>query len=227
MCQAFCSFVNDGVFTYSRTYSMVTDSKGNLVIDNVPRTLVAFEPNTAYTMTYMMKNVVSAGTGTEAYLYSVPVAGKTGTSGQYKDRWFVGCTPYYVAAVWTGFDTPEYIDTSGNPAARIYRSVMQPVHDGLPWKDFTYPYIGDNTGIFGLDEDDFEDEDDGNEDDYLILDDTDDYGDSIYIEYESDNSEITQPELSPPDTNPPAPPPPDDDGGDLLIPENDTEIIFG
>ena len=177
MTQAYCAFVNDGIFTYSRTYSMVTDSKGNMVIDNIPKTLIAFEPNTAYTMTYMMKNVVASGTGTEAYLYSVPVAGKTGTSGQYKDRWFVGCTPYYVAAVWTGFDTPEYIDASGNPAARLWRMVMQPIHDGLPWKDFTYPYIGDNTGIFGLDEDDFEDEED--DEDVLILDDQDDYAGSL------------------------------------------------
>ncbi len=193
MCQAYCSFVNDGIFTYSRTYSMVTDSKGNMVIDNVPKTLVAFEPNTAYTMTYMMRNVVAAGTGTEAYLYSVPVAGKTGTSGQYKDRWFVGCTPYYVAAVWTGFDTPEYIDASGNPAARLWRMVMQPVHDGLLWKDFTYPYIGDNTGIFGLDEEDFaENRDQG--DDYLILDDTDDYGDIYYDDTDlgEGNDQLTQ-----------------------------------
>ena len=150
MAAAFCSFVNDGIFTYSRTYSMVTDSKGNMVINNIPQTIVAFEPNTAHIMTYMLRNAVENGTGSEAQLYSVPVAGKTGTSGQYKDRWFVGCTPYYVAAVWTGFDIPDRIGVNGNPAARLWKSVMSPIHASLPWKEFTYPYIGPNTGIFGL-----------------------------------------------------------------------------
>ena len=159
MAQAYCSLVNDGVFTYSRTYSMITDSEGNIVIDNTPRTIQAFEPNTAYTLTYMMQNAVENGTGREANLYSVPVAGKTGTSGQYMDRWFVGCTPYYVAAVWTGYDQQERINVSGNPAAQLWKKVMSPLHDGLSWKSFTHPYLGDNTGVFG-----FVDE---AEDDYL------------------------------------------------------------
>lgn len=107
----------------------------------------------------MMQNAVENGTGREAALYSVPVAGKTGSSGQYMDRWFVGCTPYYVAAVWTGYDQQERINVSGNPAAQLWKKVMAPLHDGLPWKSFTYPYLGENTGAFG-----FTDE---NEEDYL------------------------------------------------------------
>ena len=149
MAQAYCSFVNDGVFTYSRTYTKVTDSSGNTVIDNSPRTIQAFSANTAYNITYMLKNAVSSGTGTEAYLYSTPVAGKTGTTSDYQDRWFVGCTKYYVAAVWTGYDTPERIYCNGNPAAQLWKSVMQPVHEGLEWLDFNWPSIGGDTGIFG------------------------------------------------------------------------------
>ena len=150
MAQAYCAFVNDGIFTYGRSYSMVTDSEGNVVIDNSPNTIQAFKPNTAYTMTYMMQNGVENGTGSEAALWSVPVAGKTGTSGDYKDRWFVGCTPYYVAAVWTGFDIPEVIHISGNPASRLWRKVMAPIHEGLSYTPFPYPQLGGNTGIFGL-----------------------------------------------------------------------------
>ena len=150
MAQAYCSLVNDGVFTYSRTYTMITDSEGNIVIDNTPRTIQAFEPNTAYTLTYMMQNAVENGTGREANLYSVPVAGKTGTSGQYMDRWFVGCTPYYVAAVWTGYDQQERINVSGNPAAQLWKKVMSPLHDGLSWKSFTHPYLGEGTDAFGF-----------------------------------------------------------------------------
>ncbi len=162
MAQAYCAIVNDGIFTYGRTYTMLTDSEGNIVIDNTPRTIQAFEPNTAYTLTYLLQNAVEHGTGTEAALWSVPVAGKTGSSGQYMDRWFVGCTPYYVAAVWTGYDEQEAIQVSGNPAAQLWKKVMSPLHDGLAWKSFTYPYLsGENTGIFGYtdpEEDEFLDD---------------------------------------------------------------------
>ena len=54
-----------------------------------------------------------------------------------------------MAAIWTGYDQPERIYTSGNPAARIYKTIMRPVHEGLAWKDFPWPYIGGDTGIFG------------------------------------------------------------------------------
>lgn len=150
MTQAYCALVNDGTFTYSRTYSMVTDSKGNIVIDNAPQTIAAFDPNTAYSMTYMMRKVVDEGTGTEAQLWSTPVAGKTGTSGEYKDRWFAGLTPYYVAVVWTGYDIPAVMNVSGNPAAQLWRKVMSPLHNGLEWREFTYPYLGPDTGIFRI-----------------------------------------------------------------------------
>lgn len=170
MAQAFCSFVNDGTFTYSRSYSLVTDSDGNVVIDNSPQTIAAFEPNTAYTMTYMMQNAVENGTGREAQIWNMPVAGKTGTSGEYKDRWFCGCTPYYVAAVWTGFDQPARIGVSGNPAAQLFRKIMQPIHEGLDWRNFTSPSIGGNTGIFGL-EDGAADDKDAYEGEGIIIDD--------------------------------------------------------
>ncbi len=159
MAQAYCSFVNDGIFTYSRSYTKVLDSEGNVVIDNTPETIVAFSANTAHVMTYMLQNATANGTGYEAYLGTMPVAGKTGTTTDYKDRWYVGCTPYYVAAVWTGYDTPERIYCSGNPAAQIFKKIMRPIHEGLEWKDFAWPYIGGDTGIFGdFDEEDEEEE---------------------------------------------------------------------
>ena len=159
MAQAYCSFVNDGIFTYARSYTKVLDSDGSVLIDNQPETIVAFSPNTAYVMTYMLQNATARGTGTEAYLGTMPVAGKTGTSTDYKDRWYVGCTPYYVAAVWTGYDTPERIYCSGNPAAQIFKKIMRPIHEGLEYKSFPWPYIGGDTGIFGVEEEEEEEED--------------------------------------------------------------------
>jgi len=126
----------------------VTDSKGNIVIDNAPQTIAAFDPNTAHCMTYMMRKVVEEGTGTEAQLWNTPVAGKTGTSGEYKDRWFAGLTPYYVAVVWTGYDIPQVMNVAGNPAAQLWKKVMSPLHNDLPWQEFAYPYLAPDTGIF-------------------------------------------------------------------------------
>jgi len=148
MCAAYCSFVNDGVYTAPRTYTLVTDSKGATVLDNVPEMTVAFSPDTAHIMTYMMRNVVKSGTGTEAAISNMPIAGKTGTSGEYQDRWFVGCSPYYVAAVWTGYDTPDRVRVNGNPAARIFRRVMTPIHQGLTYKEFPDPVLNPDTHLF-------------------------------------------------------------------------------
>ena len=149
MAQAFSSFVNDGIFTYARTYTLVTDSYGAVVLDNQPRTIVAFSPNTAHVMTYMLQCAARWGTGYEAWIGNMPVAGKTGTSESSYDRWFVGVTPYYTCAVWTGYDTPERINVNGNPASQIFKKIMLPIHEGLPWRDFAWPYIGGDNGMFG------------------------------------------------------------------------------
>ena len=149
MAQAYSAFVNDGIFTYSRTYNYITDSAGNVVLENPARTIVAFKANTAWNMTDMLYNAVNAGTGTEARLSNMPVAGKTGTTTANRDRYFVGYTPYYVAAVWTGYDTPEYMNFSGSPAAQIWKLIMAPIHEGLEYKAFPTPTIGAPTGIFG------------------------------------------------------------------------------
>ncbi|NCC66931.1 MAG: hypothetical protein EOM14_01870, partial [Clostridia bacterium] len=149
MAQAYDAFVNDGVFTYSRTYTLVTDSEGSVVLDNSPKTIVAFKANTAWTMCYMLNIAATYGTGSESYLGNMTHAGKTGSSTNYRDRWFVGFTPYYVCAVWTGYDTPERMYVNGNPSAKIWKNIMQPVHEGLEMKYFKTPSFGGPTNIFG------------------------------------------------------------------------------
>ncbi len=149
MCQAFSSFVNDGIFTYSRTYTHITDANGNMVMDNPAETHVAWKANTAYNITNMLQAAVSGGTGSEAWFANMAVAGKTGTTSDNWDRWFVGMTPYYTAAVWTGYDTNESMYFYGNPAAQIWKKVMQPIHQGLENKAFPWPTVGQDTKIFG------------------------------------------------------------------------------
>ncbi len=153
MAQAYSAFVNDGVFTYSRTYTHITDSEGNMVLDNQPETIVAFKANTAWTITYMLNQAATYGTGRESYIGNMPHAGKTGTSTKEQDRWFVGYTPYYVCAVWTGYDTPAYISDSGNPSASMWKKIMQPIHAGLEYKSFKTPTLGAPTNIFDVVED--------------------------------------------------------------------------
>jgi len=149
MAQAYDAFANDGVFTYARTYTSITDSKGKMVLDNPAETIVAFKANTAWTITYMLNIAATYGTGSESYFGTMPHAGKTGSSSDYCDRWFVGYTPYYVAAVWTGYDTPARMYVSGNPAAQIWKKIMQPLHEGLEYKAFKTPSLAGPTNIFG------------------------------------------------------------------------------
>lgn len=149
MAQAYTALANDGVFTYSRTYTMVKDRSGKIILDNQPQTIQAFSQNTARTMTYMLNNAATYGTGHESRLSNIPVAGKTGTTSANRDRWFCGYTPYYTCAVWTGYDTPETMAFSGNPATQIWQKVMSAVHADLPRKEFKISYGGSPTGIFG------------------------------------------------------------------------------
>ncbi len=157
MAQAYCALANDGIFTKSRTYTLVKDSDGNTVLDNQPETSEAFSKETARTMTYMLNNAATYGTGYESRLSNMPVAGKTGTTSDNKDRWFCGYTPYYTCAVWTGYDTPEYMSFSGNPATQIWQDVMESIHKDLKYKDFNISYGGSATGIFGT-KDELEDQ---------------------------------------------------------------------
>ncbi len=149
MCQAYSSFVNDGVFTYARTYTHILDSDGKMVLANTPSTIVAFKANTAWTITSMLSDAARYGTGWESYLASMPNAGKTGSSSDYCDRWFVGYTPYYVCAVWTGYKTPARMYVSGNPATQTWKKIMDPLNEGLPYKTFKAPQYISPTNIFG------------------------------------------------------------------------------
>lgn len=168
MCAAYASFANDGVYIYPRTYTKVLDSDGNVVLDNTAKTQNAFSSSTAHVMTYMLNQAATYGTGSASRLNNMPTAGKTGTSTNYRDRWFCGYTPYYTAAVWTGFDIPEYMPFSGNPAVHIWHDVMEIIHTDLDRKEFTMERGGGPTGIFGskeslekLDEEEEEEEEGG------------------------------------------------------------------
>ena len=150
MAQAYCTFDNSGIFTEARTYSRVTDAAGNIVLDNQPKTHVAMKSSTATNITSLLFSAANSGTGSESIFSGQAIAGKTGTSSYNWNRWFAGYTPYYVGVVWTGFDQPEQMYVYGNPAAQVWRRVMQQVHAGLEYKSFpAADWIGGDTQIFG------------------------------------------------------------------------------
>lgn len=152
MAQAYTSFPNDGEMTYARSYSLITDSNGNTVLENGMRTSHVFSVDTARCMTEMLEAAAWYGTGYEVYLGygKMPVAGKTGTTSDDYDRWFCGFSPYYVTAVWTGYDSPAPMYYSGNPAAQIWRRIMSQINEPLPVIQFNDPTNrGYDTGIFG------------------------------------------------------------------------------
>ena len=150
MTQAYCAFDNAGIFTEARTYTKVTDAAGNLILDNQAKTHVAMKSSTATNITSLLFSAANYGTGSESIFSGQAIAGKTGTSSYNWNRWFAGYTPYYVGVVWTGFDQPEQINIYGNPAAQVWRRVMQQVHAGLEYKSFpAADWIGGDTQIFG------------------------------------------------------------------------------
>ena len=130
---AFATFANNGVYREGRTYTKVYDSKGNVVLDNTQDSREILSEKTVNYMNYCLTAAVEGGTGSGADFYTVDIAGKTGSTSSFRDRWFCGFTGYYTAAVWCGYDTPETINISGgsyNPASRLWKKVMEPLHEG-------------------------------------------------------------------------------------------------
>ena len=110
-----------------------------LIIDNREQVL---DPMTAYQITSMMEGVVQRGTGTGAKSLNRPVAGKTGTSNDYKDAWFIGFTPELAVGVYVGFDTPRNMgkqSTGGEMAVPIFTEFMADALKGKPPTPFNMP----------------------------------------------------------------------------------------
>jgi len=146
MAAAYVPFVNRGMYYEPTTYTKVLDSSGRILLDKTARMpTIVYSEQTAFLMTSALEDVVKSGTGTAAALFDgkMPAAGKTGTTNDNADRWFVGYTPYYVASTWYGYDNkikkitlaPEELSN----AIYIWNAVMEKIHVNLEPKNFTVP----------------------------------------------------------------------------------------
>ena len=137
LCAGYTIFGSGGMHADPYFYEKVTDSTGNLILEKKPNVTEALSESTAFIMNKLLQTVVNSGTGTPAKFKGFEIGGKTGTSNDDCDRWFVGYTPYYVAAAWTGFDSPTTVKGfRTNPSVTIWKKVMQAIHEGLPAKSF-------------------------------------------------------------------------------------------
>lgn len=137
---------NRGVKAPPYAIERITDAQGNVLYEHHDVKRDVLSPSTADTMASLMKGVVQFGTGRAAQL-DRPMAGKTGTSDEHRDAWFIGFTPDLVAGVWVGNDDNSPMGTTafgtmagGTMPALIWKGFMQPYTTGTPAHDFNLPY---------------------------------------------------------------------------------------
>ena len=136
---AYATFPRGGVFTAATVVHRVENRDHQVIWDNTPENTYPIKQSTAYYMNQMLQRVISGGvgaTGTAAQIPGMHVAGKTGTTSEKYDLWFAGYTPYYTAAVWTGYPRNATIDIYPSPAAILWKQVMVRLHEGLEDRDF-------------------------------------------------------------------------------------------
>lgn len=138
---AYAAIANGGKYNKPVLYTKVTDSEGNVLLDNTTQqSTQVFRESTAYLLTSAMEDVVKKGTATACQLDDMAVAGKTGTTNDYKDLVFAGFTPYYTAAIWAGYDQMAEMPSSDRDFHKVlWQKVMQRIHEDLPEKEFEVP----------------------------------------------------------------------------------------
>jgi len=142
LCQAYTAFAREGSYVKPRLVLSVTDSRGREIMKNDTLAIQAIDAENAFMISGMLKEAVQRGTGVRARVLKRPVAGKTGTTNDERDAWFVGFTPYLLSGVYVGFDrwVPMGKSETGSRAALpIWVGYRLAVEDQYPLEDFTPP----------------------------------------------------------------------------------------
>ncbi|HAT71295.1 MAG TPA: hypothetical protein DCS63_00585 [Elusimicrobia bacterium] len=143
MASSFSTFANGGIHVAPFGVLKVTDNQGRVLEEAVPEESESFSPQLSYVLVNMMKGVVQRGTGSYASRLKRPVAGKTGTSQDSKDMWFIGMTPDLTASAWMGYDDfislPMKDWTGGGTVVPWWTEIMETVLKDQPVRDFPVP----------------------------------------------------------------------------------------
>lgn len=160
LCNAYATIANGGQFNEAKFYSRIEDSQGNIIIDNTPVSRTALSEDTAFLLTQAMTDVVKpGGTASDISLGEMPIAGKTGTTSDYRDIWFSGYTPYYTCSVWGGYDNHDILpseDTCHTYHKTLWKAIMERIHTDLPVKQFEKPdsietaYVCKKSGLLAV-----------------------------------------------------------------------------
>jgi penicillin-binding protein 1A len=139
---AYGVLANQGRAVAPTVIRYVTDARGGLLEEVMPQEVEVLSPQIAYVMTQMMRGVVERGTGRAARALGRPAAGKTGSTNDFSNAWFIGFTPSLVTGVWVGYDQPRSLghdETGGRLAAPIWTTYMKRVLRLTPIEDFPVP----------------------------------------------------------------------------------------
>lgn len=141
MAGAYATFASNGWHSPTTFIVQVTDSSGNVLLDNRPKPQLVLDPWATAALTDVLQGVINRGTGTAARL-DRPAAGKTGTTDSQRDIWFVGYVPQLATAVWVGNDDYSPLGsraTGGGFVAPIWKDFMQQALQDVPVESFRKP----------------------------------------------------------------------------------------
>ena len=140
--RAYAVFANQGYRVKPCFVTKILDRDGNILEENHPESEKVMEKSTAYIVTNLLQGVVQHGTGWRLKALNRPVAGKTGTTNNLHDAWFVGYTPGYATGVWVGFDEEQSLgigETGSKAASPIWVAFMEAILKGKPAQVFQVP----------------------------------------------------------------------------------------
>lgn len=138
MAAGYAAIENNGYYREPTCILKITDAEGNTVLSTKPEETAVYRENAARMMTDVLETVMTNGTGRGLAISGMPCAGKTGTTNDNKDGWFVGYTRYYTTSVWVGYDLPKKLDglSGASYPGSIWQTYMTKIHEGLEPQDF-------------------------------------------------------------------------------------------
>lgn len=141
MASGYAAVENDGIYREPTCVTEILDAEGNPVYTAPQTETIVYKQNAARMMTDMLQGVITQGTARGLGLGDMPSAGKTGTTNDSKDGWFVGYTRYYTTSVWVGYDMPKTLSNlqGATYPGTIWKDFMTKIHEGLEPMDFL-PY---------------------------------------------------------------------------------------